>query len=183
MSKGPLYLIYVGGKREFLVSLENPNGDDEFMDVYNGAISNETGLAHLKFRLIDLLEPVTGKSIRNDPEFAYEYARDVIDGRFLEGEPAIVNSDYAYDYANDVIGGRWPEGEPAIAKDAYNAYYYAVQVIGGRWPEAEPAIAKSPSDAYKYARDVIKGRFPEGEPAIVNSDYADDYARDVIKTT
>ena len=157
LERGPLYLIYVGGRREFLVSLEN----GEFMDVYNDVVSND-----LKFRLIDLLGPVTGRSIRNDPKFAYWYARDV-------------------------IGGRWPEGEPAIAQNPNVAYLYALDVIKGRWPEAETVIAKvgfpAPEDsraAYFYARDVIKGRWPEGEPAITkDAVYANLYTKNVIKTT
>ena len=50
----------------------------------------------------------------------------------------------AYNYAKDVIKGRFPEGEEAIAKSPQWAHYYAVNVIKGRFPEAEEAIAKSP---------------------------------------
>ena len=50
---------------------------------------------------------------------------------------------WAYNYARDVIKGRWPEGEPTIAKDPHQAYNYALDVIKGRWPEAEEAMAKS----------------------------------------
>jgi hypothetical protein len=65
---------------------------------------------------------------------------------------------WAYYYARDVIGGRWPEGEPAIATSPYSAYYYARDVIGGRWPEGEPAIATSPDYANQYLE-----AFPEAK--------------------
>jgi hypothetical protein len=49
----------------------------------------------------------------------------------------------AYWYAKDVIKGRWPEGEATIIKNPHWAYNYTRDVIKGRWPEAEEAIAKS----------------------------------------
>lgn len=45
------------------------------------------------------------------------------------------NPQCAYDYARDVVQGRWPEGENAIAKDRTNAYSYARVFCNGRWPE------------------------------------------------
>ncbi len=102
-----------------------------------------------------------------DPHRAYDYAKDVIGGRWPEGEAAIAKNAYrAYDYAKDVIGGRWPEGEPAIAKDRDRAYAYAKDVIGGRWPEAEEHIATHPTVAYQYAKDVIGGPWPKAEAAV-----------------
>jgi hypothetical protein len=51
---------------------------------------------------------------------AYDYARDVIEGRFELGESAIAkDAHWAYEYARDVIKGRFKLGEPAIAKDAH----------------------------------------------------------------
>ena len=63
---------------------------------------------------------------------------------------------YAYDYAIDVIEGRWPEGEKAIASDPGYAYLYASHVIKGRFPEGEKAIASDPDYAYDYAIGVIR---------------------------
>ena len=61
------------------------------------------------------------------PKEAYIHARDIIGGRFPEGEPAIAtDTEYAYRYARYIIDGRWPEGEPAIATDAIHAYRYAI---------------------------------------------------------
>ena len=65
---------------------------------------------------------------------------------------------WAYEYAKDVIRGRWPEAEATIAKDPYSAYHYARDVIGGRWPEGEAAIAKSPG----YAKVYLEA-FPEAK--------------------
>ena len=91
----------------------------------------------------------------------------------------------AYHYAKDVLNGRFPEGEAAIAKNTWIALYYATQSTKGRFPEGEAAIAMDPIASYKYATEVIKGRFPEGEDVIATSPgcaaYAVDYAINVIK--
>ena len=72
----------------------------------------------------------------------------------------------AYKYARDIIEGRWPEGEAAMAKDPFSAYYYAMDVIKDPFPEGEAAIATDSYGAYYYAKYAIKGRFPEGEATI-----------------
>jgi hypothetical protein len=77
----------------------------------------------------------------------------------------------AYYYSRDVIKGRWPEGEEAIKKDPQWAYYYSRNVIKGRWKEGEEAIKKDPLWAYHYSLNVIKGRWPEGEEAIKQDKY------------
>ena len=55
------------------------------------------------------------------------------------GEKGILNhnklAEWSCWYARNVIKGRWPEGEEAIAKDAYWSYQYAKNVIKGRWPD------------------------------------------------
>ena len=117
-----------------------------------------------------------------DPEWAYNYARYAIRGRWPEGEKLIASDpQWAYSYADEVLKGRFPEGEEAIARDPIWAYCYARDAIKGRWPEGEPMIASDPYSAYKYARDIIKGRFPEGE-AVIASDpkWAYCYASDCI---
>jgi hypothetical protein len=66
----------------------------------------------------------------------------------------------AYYYAKDVIGGRFPEGEAAIATDPRWAHEYARDVIRGRWPEGEAAIATGPDPYYTLA---YLGLFPEAK--------------------
>ena len=73
----------------------------------------------------------------------------------------------AYHYARDVIEGRWPEGEALIAQDVHYAYLYAYAIIKDRFPEGEAVIAQNLNYAYRYARWVIEGRFIEGEAAII----------------
>ena len=94
-------------------------------------------------------------SIHTDPKLAYEHARDVIKGRFPEGEAAMAaNAIWAYNYASHIIKGRFPEAEAVIAIDA-------------RW-------------AYHYSTDVIKGRFPEAEAVMLNSDHSDEYLQFIL---
>lgn len=90
-------------------------------------------------------------------------------------------SEYAYQYAKDVLQGRFPEGEPAIMKDAGTALEYAKYILDGRWVDAEPYIAKVPFFAVEYANDVIHGRFEAAEPNIMKNAYAAcDYAKDIL---
>jgi hypothetical protein len=39
------------------------------------------------------------------------------------------NAQYAYDYAKYYIKGRWPKGEPAILTRAWQSYEYAVDIL------------------------------------------------------
>lgn len=86
------------------------------------------------------------------------------------------HSGYALWYARDVIKGRWIEGEDIIKTHPENAYNYAHDVIGGRWIEGEDIIKTSPEWVFQYARSVIKGRWIEGEDIIaINPDCAFNY--------
>lgn len=63
-------------------------------------------------------------SISKDPIAAYEYAKDVIKGRFPEAEYIIAQDGLvAFLYAKDVIKGRFPEAERRILRSAYNISY------------------------------------------------------------
>lgn len=57
--------------------------------------------------------------------------------------PSIKTAAEAFDYARDIIKGRWPEGEAIIASDIYYAYYYSQVVIKGRFLEGEKTILKA----------------------------------------
>ena len=114
----------------------------------------------------DVLELPDGKELT--PENLFVHARDVIEDRWPEAEPIIMESSfYASQYAWLVINGRWPKAEPIIMQDPYSAWSYAVNVIKGRWPEAEPIIMEDPWTANYYACEVIKDRWPEAEPIIM----------------
>ena len=62
-------------------------------------------------------------------------------------------------YAKEVIKGRWPEGEAAILRDPGTSVRYARDIIKGRWPEAEEAIATSTPEFVKYYLE----KFPEAK--------------------
>ena len=96
------------------------------------------------------------KALRIESAYlAYHYAKDVLNGPFPEGEPAIAKiCYYSLEYATEVLHGLFPAGEAAIAKHGTLAAFYAMQ-YKGRWPEAEPAIANS-ERAYNYAKHVLK---------------------------
>ena len=98
---------------------------------------------------------------------AYMHARNVVGGRWPEGEAAVAQEPHAaYRYARNVVRGPWPEGEAAIARDSLAAYCYARNVVRGPWPEGEAAIATDPYMARLYAEEVIGGPWPHGEAAV-----------------
>jgi hypothetical protein len=106
------------------------------------------------------------KIIIEDPEYAMDYARDIIQGRWKEAEPIIMKDPgYAYRYARDAINDystadvgvpewrikkRWTEAEPYIMKEPIYAYSYAKHIIKKRWPEAEPFIMEDPHTWHLY---------------------------------
>lgn len=131
-----------------------------------------------------ILKPIE-HLIAKQPIYACKYAKDVLQGRFPEGEPIIMKyPNAALSYAKYVIGGRWRDAEPYIAEDIFQAFEYATDVIHGRFKAAEPNIMTSPSQAFEYAKEVLakdpewcaipgheNGRWPEAEPEIKRRGY------------
>jgi hypothetical protein len=66
--------------------------------------------------------------------------RYVVDDKMLA---ALQTAKGAYDYARNVIVGRFELGEPVIAKDVHYAYSYACDVIKGKFELGESKILKS----------------------------------------
>jgi len=114
----------------------------------------------------------------------FDYAKEVIKGRWPEAEPYLINNwHWSLRYAKEIIKGRWYEAEPIILQsDTPRLCEYARDAIKGRWPEAEPLILQDRISIIHYARDVIKGRWPEGEEVIKEIPvFACAYAIDIIK--
>ncbi len=84
----------------------------------------------------------------------------------LNRKEALKSPRTAFNYARDVIKGRWPEAEDIISKDPPHAFLYATYIIGKRWLKGEKAISENSSWAYLYAHNIIKSRWPKGEKAI-----------------
>jgi hypothetical protein len=70
----------------------------------------------------------------------------------------------AYEFARDVIKGRWCDGESVIAQNAVSSLYYAM-LINDRFPLGEAEIAKDPDCAFNYAEKVMKERQEQRERA------------------
>jgi len=117
------------------------------------------------------------------PDTAYQYARNIIKGRWKEAEEFIIkNPEWAYKYARSVIKGRWRKAEEYIMKDRCYIYKYALNIIGGRWKEAESIIKQNACDAYQYIRDIVGKRVKEVESVIMEDpQYAYLYAKNIIK--
>ena len=91
-------------------------------------------------------------------EQAYEILEENPNHEHKSGYEFIIKKDpgYAYEYARYIIKGRWIEAEEYIKKDPQYAYYYATNIIKGRFLEAEEYIKKHPKYAYEYAKYIIK---------------------------
>jgi hypothetical protein len=111
-------------------------------------------------------------AIKTSPQYTYNYALNVIKGRWIDGEDIIkTNSHYAYNYAACVIKNRWIEGESIIKNSAEYAFHYAKHVIKGRWVEGEEAIKTNSVYAFDYATDVCKSRFILFEKYIIENKF------------
>lgn len=107
--------------------------------------------------------------ISTSPAYSYSYAKDILKGRFEQGEPAISkNASYSLKYAKDVLGGRFELGEKSIARNVETAYEYARDIIKERWYTGEKEILKNSWYAYLYAKNVIKRKVSIVEDAIGN---------------
>jgi hypothetical protein len=71
-------------------------------------------------------------------------------------------------YAKNIINGRWLEAEEVISKDSSCSVVYCTEILRSRWPEAEIEIAKS-REAISYYREIVKSRWAEGEPYFLSN--------------
>lgn len=62
----------------------------------------------------------------------------------------------AYFYARDVLKGRFHDGEPAIAADAWASFWYARHVLHGPFPAGEPAMRKDRNAIRRYRRFLAR---------------------------
>jgi hypothetical protein len=81
------------------------------------------------------------KKYKNDPEELKKYEN------VLAKSPQ-----YACQYAIDILGKAFPKGEPAIMKDAWYAAWYAMDIKDKRWKAAEPTIFDDEEAAKDYIR-------------------------------
>lgn len=108
------------------------------------------------------------EAIKEEAQAAYLHAKDVLKGRYPEGEDAIAKDAwYSIQYARNVLNERFEKGEDTISKSPLS-YTYAYEVVKGRFPQGEDAIAKEAYTSYQYAKFVIKGRFEKAENTIGN---------------
>jgi hypothetical protein len=86
---------------------------------------------------------------------AYLYAYDMDPFERIPEVEALIATDaeYAYLYARNIINCAFPEGEPIIATSGRFSFYYARAVIRGRWLDGELTILFS-EYANEYATFV-----------------------------
>ncbi len=73
------------------------------------------------------MSPEAREFMASNPEYAFRYAKYILNDRFPEGEKAIAtNGEYSYLYALVVLYKRFPEGEETIASSKYDRLYKAL---------------------------------------------------------
>lgn len=83
---------------------------------------------------------------------------------------------FIWKYFKTIHDGRWSEGEKALLKKANSdksatlLIEYISNVKKSRWPEAEEIILKDPKSIPTYASEVLKKRWPEGEQVLSRID-------------
>jgi hypothetical protein len=125
------------------------------------------------------------------PANSYAYAQGLIKGRWLSAESSIKKDPrYAYEYAKNILAkdpkwlskpnhenGRWPEAEEYIKRDASQWIKYVRDVHEDKEYDPGAALLKNIDDlrggpkTYEivdYAKDVLKGRWLEAEKVIID---------------
>jgi hypothetical protein len=93
------------------------------------------------------------------PQHAFEIARKQAQ-RDPELERVIGSCpEYAYQYARHVLNGRWPEAEDVIASNSVTAYKYGRHVLRGNW--SSDVLHLCPEWLYEYVQDVCGGKIPD----------------------
>lgn len=89
--------------------------------------------------------------ITTDAWLSFNYAQQILNGPFLEGEAIIAKCpDYAFNYARRILRGRFKLGEPAMAASSYYSYHYALYVLKDRFELGEPAIRSNSNFSKMY---------------------------------
>lgn len=130
------------------------------------------------------LSNILFKKALSSPRLAYSYVYMISQEPTKELEPIIAtDAEFSFDYAENILKGRFPLGEKAIA-NAYTdgntslTFLYARDVIQGPWPPGEKGIATNAFCSFKYATKVLRNRFPSGEPQILSDNaYSGTYLR------
>ena len=105
-----------------------------------------------------------------DAGTAYDYAKNILQGRFPAGEAAIkTDPEFAMMYAINILKARWPAAEPYILNggDPVNIAVYCTNFKIKDWPEGVKVILTDITAISMYARSVINGRWEAGEQAIL----------------
>ena len=84
-------------------------------------------------------------------------------------DKALETAEDALNYAVDVLNAPFPEGETLIATDAYSSYSYADCILKAPFPLGEAAIATDAQYSYEYSQDVLHAPFPLGEAVIATN--------------
>lgn len=116
---------------------------------------------------------------KNEIDSSYHallYAKRIIKGRWIEGEPLIMKDlENAYSYVI-FVKERIEAVEDLICKNARMSSNYAIEVLGSKpFEKGEPAISKEGWYAWDYIKTVKKCRWEEAEPAIKKVGYWDEY--------
>ncbi len=72
----------------------------------------------------------------------------------MKEEEALESAKNSYDYARNILKGRFEKGEIAISKDAYYSYLYALNILKGRFEKGEIVISKNAYYSKSYRENI-----------------------------
>lgn len=108
-----------------------------------------------------------------DARACYNYAMEVVGGRWEEGEKKITQGGY-YVERERVYDSRWKtwktKSTNMVSRTQYGTkwpYLYALNIVKGRWEPGEDRISRELFPSLAYAKNVLKGRFLLGEKRIL----------------
>lgn len=124
---------------------------------------------------------LAGHNDINDADYHHLCCCDIFSNYLYEY--ALRSPKYAYIYAHDVLDGKFINGETIISKSPKYSFLYAMHILKGRFELAESTISRNAEYSFLYARYVLKGRFELGEYTIAeDGEYSFLYHREFFES-
>ena len=121
-------------------------------EAYNLIVSNLIQSTHYCQSRTAELELI----LSQDAHYSYNYARFVLENRFILGEKIISTStEYSCWYARNILKSRFELGEEIISKDDYFSLQYACEVMKGRFELGEEVISQNSGYSFCYLKYLI----------------------------
>lgn len=148
LSQGPLYIIYLKGKKYAQLHIGK---ETQFMDLKDRPLKVDDPLREILIKS-GLTEKIFANSYDMEPRNEFLEWIGFTPAPYKE-DLVLKNPWWCFYYAELSLRGRFQRGEPVILKNIYLACTYAEEILKDRWLEAEPLIIKS---GRRYLQGYLK---------------------------